>query len=463
LMMELRTVVIRRSPASLAASLLLLLAAGLAVTWWMTGGPFSRAVQSTQGPSGSSAASDPTVATDRAVALMQNRLQQDPNYAEGYAQLGDGYLQKARETADPSYYSKADEVLHKALQLDANNFDAIVGLGSLSLSRHEFQEALQLGEQAQAINPYSADVYGVIGDAHTELGQYDEAVTVFQKMVDLRPDLSAYSRVSYARELHGDLDGALTAMLKSVKLGSPGTEAIAWTRVQVGNLYFNRGDYATAERYYQESLFDFKDYPHGYAGLAQVAAARGKYADSIKLYQRVTQVLPLPQYVIALGDVQQAAGKSKDAERTYELVGVENRLFQAANVDIDVETALFDVDHGQDMSNVLQLAEQGDQRRPSVKGDDVLAWTRFKTGDIAGAQAAMLRTLRLGSRDPLVLFHAGAIAYAAGDDSAARGYLESALSINPHFSVLYETTATRLLDQLRHEAGATSATSGVSK
>jgi tetratricopeptide (TPR) repeat protein len=455
-------VVIRHRPASFAIWLALVLIAGLAATWWATGGPFSRAARDV-GSAGYAAGSDPAISTDRAVATLQNRLQQEPTFAAGYAQLGDAYLQKARETADPSYYGKADEVLHQALSLDAQSFDALVGLGSLALSRHQFRDALQWGEEARALNPYSVDAYAVIGDAHTELGEYDEAIAAFQKMIDLKPGLPAYSRVSYARELHGDADGALAAMTKAVKLGGPGTEATAWTRVQVGNLYFNRGDYPNASRYYKQSLFDYKDYPHGYAGLAKVATARGHYADAIKLYKRVTRVLPLPEYVIALGDVQQAAGKTQDAARTYGLVDVEDQLLQAANVDSDVEIAQFNVDHSRNVATVLQQAQQGAERRPSLKGYDVLAWTLYKTGDVTGAQSAMKHALKLGTKDPLMLFHAGMIAYAAGDHSAARGYLEFAATINPHFSVLYETTATRLLDQLRHEAGATRTTSRRSK
>ena len=46
-------------------------------------------------------------------------------------------------------------------------------------------------------------------DALVELGRYDEAATALQRMVDLKPNLAAYARVSYFRELHGDLDGAL--------------------------------------------------------------------------------------------------------------------------------------------------------------------------------------------------------------------------------------------------------------
>ena len=77
------------------------------------------------------------------------------------------------------------------------------GLGSLALSRHRFRAALALGRRAHALNPYSAQPWGVIGDAQVELGRYSEAFASFDRMNLLRPNLSSYARVSYGRELIG--------------------------------------------------------------------------------------------------------------------------------------------------------------------------------------------------------------------------------------------------------------------
>ena len=65
-----------------------------------------------------------------------------PDDGDLNARLGLAYLQQARETADPSYYPKADALLQRARRLEPTNFDAIVGLGSLALSRHDFHDAL---------------------------------------------------------------------------------------------------------------------------------------------------------------------------------------------------------------------------------------------------------------------------------------------------------------------------------
>jgi len=57
---------------------------------------------------------------------------------------------------------------------------------------------------------------GVITDAQIELGRYSESVETLQSMVDLHPDMSSYSRVSYLRELHGDISGAIDMMQRAV-------------------------------------------------------------------------------------------------------------------------------------------------------------------------------------------------------------------------------------------------------
>src|SRR5205085_2357239 len=150
--------------------------------------------------------------------------------------------------------------------------------------------------------------YGVVGVAQIELGKYDEAVSTFQKMVDLRPDLSSYSRVSYARELYGDVPGAIEAMQQAVSAGSPAAENTAWTRVQLGNLYFNSKQLDKAEAEYNNALHGYPDYLHALAGLAQVRAAQGNLDDAIRLYKQALAIVPLPQYLTALGDIYTLKG-----------------------------------------------------------------------------------------------------------------------------------------------------------
>jgi len=391
-----------------------------------------------------------TTSSGTQIPALQTRLRAQPADQRAYTLLGAAYLQQARVTGDPAYYPKAEAVLNKALDLAPDDFDAMIAQGTLALARHQFRDALTWSERARVLNPSRALVYGIAGDAHVELGEYDVAWMAFDQMNATRPDLNSYARISYARELLGDIDGALDAMQHAADAGASDDESTAWTRVQLGHLYFNyKNNLARAESEYRRALNGYPGYLYAIAALARLRAAQHNYASAIELYARVTNVMPLPEFVIALGDIYAANGQRDEAEREYALVRVEEQLYRANGVDMDLEMALFDADHDHDLPDALAHAREQMTRRGSIKAADVLAWTLFKSGDAAGAHAAMQQALRLGAQDALMFFHAGMIANRLGDAASARDYLSRALVLNPAFSLLHADEARKTLSTLQ--------------
>jgi tetratricopeptide (TPR) repeat protein len=378
----------------------------------------------------------PANKTDRLIESYQQLLRDEPDYLEAYAILGNAYVQKARESGDPSYYSKAVGIFDGALQRDPNNVEALIGKGQLALAQHQFRLALALGERARVLNPHVPRIYGVIGDAQVELGMYSEAVETIQTMVDMRPDLSSYSRVAYLRELHGDTAGAIEAMERAVRAGGPTSENTAWTWVQLGNLHFSRGDLARAEAQYASALERLPGYVYGLAGLARVRAAEGKTDEARSLYNQAIAQVPLPEFVIALGELEQATGNNEAATRQFGLVRAMQQLFAAQGTNTDLELALFESDHG-DAATALRLARAAYTERPSIKGAEALAWALYKNGQLAEASKYMDEALRLGTSDATLHYRAAVIAQASGDEASAREHARQALAINPHVSPLY--------------------------
>jgi tetratricopeptide (TPR) repeat protein len=391
--------------------------------------------------------------TGRRIAALQALAAAQPDSGRVQTALGLAYLQQARETGDPSHYPRAEAALGRAVALEPGDVDALLGLGTLALARHQFALALDYGERARALNPYKAAVYGVIGDALVELGRYDEARVAVQTMVDTRPDLASYSRVSYLRELYGDLPGAIAAMQAAVEAGAPGTEAAAWTRVQLANLLLTTGRVEAAEREYRRAGAEYPDYIHARAGLARVQAARGDLATAIATYETITRELPLPEFAIALADLHHVSGNAEAAARADALVAVMDRLQQENGVVTDVEIALFAADRGEAPAETVERARHALDSRPGIHAWDAYAWALFQAGALDEAHAAIEQALRLGSRDGLIRYHAARIALALGHEDEARGHLRLAVRETPHFSLRHAGDAAVLLGRLDARAG----------
>ena len=411
--------------------------------------------------------------TDQLVASLQDHLRVSPADERGYATLGAAYLQKVRESGDTAYYGKAEAVLRKAVSLGPTDFEALASLGVLALARHQFREGLDYGQRARALNAYNARALGVIVDAQVELGDYPAAVRNMQSMVDLRPDMGSYARVSYLRELHGDPAGALVMMRQAVESGSGVPENLAWTQTHTGLLLFNSGDLDGAQREYENALRASPAYVPARAGQARIAAARGDLAGAIALYEDVTRVMPLPEYVIALGDSYARAGRAADAARAYDLVRAIAQLQRANGVDIDLEMALFEADHvgrngsaadaagtpanapepattGAGLLHVdVAHARQAYANRPTIYGADALGWALYQTGHADEAKPWASKALGLNTQDALLWFHAGMIDARLGNRAAAREELAHALQLNPYFSLLWSDAAREALTRVQ--------------
>lgn len=408
-------------------------------------------------PSGAESEGEPTAdlasiaragSTDERIRGLQQFIAARPK-AEGiWSALGLAYLQKVRETGDAGYYARAEEALDRALRRDGRDPAAVVGMGQLALARHDFSAGLDWGRRARGLQPESIRPYPVVVDALVELGRYEDATRELQQMIDLEPNLAGYARASYLRELRGDLTGAVEAMRLAVSAGAGAPENVAYVQALLGTLQFDRGRLDDAERTHRLALAGFPGHAPAEAGLAEVEAAGGELDAAIDRYQALVARLPLPEYVIALGEAQLAAGRDEAAQETFALVEVQRRLLESNGVNSDAELALFEADHG-DPARAVRVARRAWEAGPSVRSADALGWALTRAGEADEGLRWARRALKLGWEDPTALYHAGMAARAADERDAAVAYLEAALKRNPDFSPLRAPKARTALEELR--------------
>lgn len=430
-------------------SFLLLSAATLALTLLAAGCSSSGEPRP---PAGTAAveASGVLATTKETIAFWEQRVQADAYDATAYNKLADLYLRRARQTGDITDYARAQTALESSLRaLPTGNVEAQLQLAFVRVSLHDFRGGLDLASEALKSLPDDPYGLGIVGDAQLALGQYDEAEATYLAMAKAAPGLGSFSRLASLYEIRGDLKQAELTWRNAVSIdGGTRPENSAWARVELGNFYLTHGRLDDAASAYDRALEAYPGYVHALAGQAAVAAARDDYDRAIDLYRGVTARYPLPDYVIALGDVYVAAGRPADAAKQYALVDAIDQLYRASGVNTDLQTAVFLADHDRNLEESLRTARAAAQDRPSIQSADALAWALYKAGRLDEARSHAEEALRLGTQQPLYLYHAGMIAAAQGDAPAARDYLGRALAINPRFHVLHADEAKRTLQQL---------------
>ncbi len=394
-------------------------------------------------------------AADGRIALLQQRAHNDSLDYPDLDALAIEFLQRARETGDVADLTRAGDALARSLQIrPQDNLDAVALSATLSVTRHDFARGAELARQTIALNLREAYGYGALGDALMGLGQYGAAADAYAQDLQLEPGLSSYGRMALLATNTGRRGDALMMWQRTIAAtqGDPVPEHAGWAHAQLANFYFLTGDLARAREQYEASLDVFPGYVHAYAGLARVAAAQGDTAGAIAEYRKAIDAVPLPEYVIALGDVYASVGNEKDASAQHDLVRAIEQLYEANAVSLDIQIGIFNADHNRDLPATLARAKKAYAAQPSVQASDMLAWVQYRSGDVAGARVTMARVLEIGTFDPLVLYHAGMIAMASGDTTAAEDLLARVEAQAPHFSVVYGAPAADALRALQAQA-----------
>jgi tetratricopeptide (TPR) repeat protein len=387
-------------------------------------------------------------AADQAIARWTQRTTVAARDPEAWTSLGDAFMQKARETADPAYIRRAEAAYQKALGVAPRHGGALTGMAWVQGALHEFAESVEWARKALAVDPTDPGAHGLLGDAALELGDYDQAFERYQAMLDLRPDLAASSRAARLLWLTGDPRKATWMMGKAANAGAAYAEHTAWARAQLALMLWSQGALLPAEQVLEAALEASPGNHHVLAAMAKVKTAREDHAAAADLYRRALAVVPQLETVVALGDLYARMGQTAEAEKQYALVAVIDRLNRASGVRTDLEMARFSCDHDRDVARAAEEAETIARARKTVYAFDTLAWCAYKAGRDEDARTAVQQALARRTPDAEILFHAGMIHARLGDRATARRFLYQALSLNPHFHPTHATTAAETLARL---------------
>lgn len=375
--------------------------------------------------------------TKAAIQELQFKLRKNPNDTQSKLFLALAYMQEARVTGEHPYYYPAalqlvDEVIDRKNADPAIHFEATVAKAMIQLSLHQFEEALKTGNLALKLNENRATVYGVLCDAHVELGNYDEAIEMADRMVEIRPDLMSYSRVSYLREIHGDLPGAIEAMEMALRAGYPGLEQTAWTQVTLASLHEKKGDLQAAELMYQQALVERPNYAFALGGLGRLEAKKGNYTQATELLNNASNVIPEFSFQEELTHIYKLTGEKNKAQKTMdELIEGLKEDEESGHV-MDLELARIYLELGEDYDKALHHASKEYARRPNnIDVCKVMAAIYYKKQDYNKALPYLQKAMRTGTQDASLLCLEGLVNYKTGQMGKGKELLRQSFAINP--------------------------------
>ncbi len=382
------------------------------------------------------------------IDFFETRVQ-ETNDSLSYNRLTSLYLERLLMTGDAADVTRAELAATKGIEAAPKSYASVTAMAQVRLAQHDFTGALTLLDQAESLKAGVPETLALRGDALMALGRYDEAGAAYRAYLDKAPGFSAFSRQAVFAETYGNVDVAVqfwNAAIDSTKVESPVDSA--WARVQLGNLYATNGRLDAASKQLSTALRVYPEYALALAGEGRVAAMRGDYRKAEGLYQQAVAKLPSPEFIAPLVDVAAAAGDTAEAERQAALIGAIGQLFEANGIRNDLTLILFKLDHGQARPATLAAAKAAYEDRPSLAAADLYAWALYRSGQFEEAKGYSKEALRLGTKEPLYLFHAGMIAKASGDSAAARSFLGSALELNSQFHPRFAEEASAALKEL---------------
>ena len=356
------------------------------------------------------------------------------------------YLGRGRLTGDAADYERSLAAADRAVTAYPTSTGTRALKATVLQATHDFTGALALARQVVAEDPSNVDALAVVGDAQLELGRLTDAATTYERIAAIQTGPALDARLARLAWLTGDPDRALRLAQTARDSAAESTSSDpSFYEAQLGETARLTGKVSEARAAFNAALAMRSSNQLALLGAARLDAFGGDETAAIARLQTAAAIAPRPETLALLTDLLASAGDAAAARRASDTIHVIERLGGTSAQLFDRQILAFDLDHGGATQVVLDRARAAAAIRPDAAGLDTVAWAAFRLGDLATARAQSTTALATGSVDARILYHAGAIAIAAGESAAGRALVQRALALGPALDPLDRAGAEALL------------------
>ena len=398
-----------------------------------------------------------TAAEPEVTGVSVQSLRAANSKAARWVQTGNDLMQKTRDTFKHDF-STAEAAFKKALSINESSTDAMVGMAWVRNSEHKFEEGKMWAERALSGDPRCQDAHALLGDYAVELGVYDEAFDHYQAALDIRADLSSYSRAGHLLWLTGDSTKAQVLLEKAIAAGGPFPENIAWSRSELAMVQFHSGALMAAEIQATKAFEVAPQNPRVLTVMGKISAASGQIEKAIGFYKKSIEIMPGHDALAGLYDLYQIKGEKASAREVLAAIMAFHNPKDPLNPPATLahgdeqssaDFPMFLAKHDLQIDDAVRRAEEVYKTYHHLKVEDTLAWCYYKQGNLEKARCLIERAMKWKTRDASILFHAGMIYQKSGDLPRARQLLSRALDLNPNFDPVESGVAAEALRSMQ--------------
>jgi eukaryotic-like serine/threonine-protein kinase len=219
---------------------------------------------------------------DSAISAFNRAITLDSKYAHAYAALGEAYWLGYQEgQGGKDWMEKARSACDHAVTSAPKLADGYACLGRVNSGTGEYEKAVTQFQKATALDPTSDDAFRGLADAYQKLNKPAEAEATYKKAIALRPQYWA---------------------------------GYSW----LGVFYWRQGRYDDAAKMFQEVIALAPDNFRGYSNLGAMYVLQGRYRDAVGVLEKSVSLRPTVEAYNNLGNAYFSMRKFDEAARSFE-------------------------------------------------------------------------------------------------------------------------------------------------
>lgn len=391
---------------------------------------------------------------EAAVKRLEALTQRSPQNAQAWLALAD----VRQSTGAPA--DRVEQAIAQAVKLVPTEPRPHVMLVDHHLRNKDKQKALSAAQAAAAAMPESADVLAALGRSQAEMGEFNQAITTFSKLLTLTPQSpTPHMLMAGAQLANKDERSAMQSLRKALEVQAdflPAQRALA--DLLVRNRQTDQA-LAISKTVQQQRA----EQPVGHAMEGDILTATQQWGSAAAAYRQALKQGPAPEVAIKLHAALVSAGKAGEADRwgaewlkaqpkdTAMRLYLGDRAIAAGQLPEATRhyEAVVALQPGnglalnnlawlagqQGRADAIALAERAIAAAPDQPAFmDTLAMLHSAKGDHAKALDLQKKVLALNANAPVFQMNMAKIQLAAGDKAGARKTLEPLAAQGDKFS-----------------------------